>query len=161
MGSEMCIRDSISPKAKRKYRKVPSETRSLASSEASQRKTSSEVNRTLFDKANGSTSLKVHATSFGATRLTMKYLMRPATSVMAQGQQNGGDQFRCYTSLWAEQTQFARGSQQLLRAKQIANHRRKRRARRQQAEAEDNVVCTKRDTRDQPRVFASKCDACV
>ena len=53
---------SVSPKSIRKYRKVSSETRSLPTSEASQGKAFSNVNRTLFDKAISSTSLAVCAT---------------------------------------------------------------------------------------------------
>jgi len=52
----------------RKYHKVLNETGSLASSETSQGKAFLEVNCTLFDKANGSTSLEVHTSSLGANR---------------------------------------------------------------------------------------------
>ena len=57
------------------------------------------------------------------------------------------------------QTQFAGGSQQLLRAKQIANHRQRRQAHHQQIEAEDGDTGTKREARVQPHLSATKCDA--
>ena len=77
---------SISPKAMRKYRKVPSKTRSLASSKTFQRKAPLEINRTLFDRANSSTSLDVHASSFGANTACNEVSQEARkTSAMAQG----------------------------------------------------------------------------
>jgi len=88
-----------------KNREVLSETRSLASSEASQGKASLEANCTLVNKVNSSTSLQIRATSFEAnmacdevSQVTCK------TSVVVQDQHNGRDQSRRQLSLEAQQT---------------------------------------------------------
>jgi len=92
---ELLSSGSISSKAMRKYCKVSSETRSLASSEASQRKISSEVNCTLFNKANSSNSHEVHATSFGANTVHDEVSQETRkTCVFAQGQHHDRDQSR-------------------------------------------------------------------
>ena len=84
------------------------------------------------------------------------------TDVLDQGQFHGRDQSRGQASRKAQlsdqdaslmvrfdtkHAQFIGGSQQLLGAKRIADRRLRHRARRQQAEVEDNSVCIKRDTR--------------
>jgi len=118
---------SISLKAMRKYRKISSETRSLTLSEASQRKTSSEVNHMLFNKASGSYSLEARATSFGANTFRDEVSQETRkTSVLAQGQHHGRDQSRRQACLkaqlseqdaslvvhfYTERAQFTRGSQ--------------------------------------------------
>ena len=89
----------------RKYRKVSSETRSLISSVASQGKASLEVNRTFFNKANGSTALEVYAISLEANTTCDEVSQETRkTNVMAQSQYNDKDQSRYQTPLKAQQT---------------------------------------------------------
>ena len=73
---------SISPKSTQEYHKVSSETGSQVSSEASQRRASSEANRTLFDKANGSTSLEVQAITLGDNKACDEVSQELARSVL-------------------------------------------------------------------------------
>ena len=86
----------------RKYRKVSEETRFLASSEASQEKTSSKANRMPFNKANCSTSLKVHETSLEANSACDEVSKETRkTCIMDQDQHNDIDQSLCQASLEA------------------------------------------------------------
>ena len=96
----------------RQYCKVSSETHSQVSSEAFQRRDSSEANHKLFDKANGLTSLEVRATSLGANTTCDEVSQETRkTSAAAQGQHNDRDQSRRHTPLEVEQIQFAGGLQ--------------------------------------------------
>ena len=112
---ELLSSGSISPK-------VSSRTHSQVSSETSHREA-----HTLFDKASGSTSLEGLTTSRGSNMAYDNVSQGTCkANVLAHGQHSGGGQSRCQTSPKAQQIQFARGSQQLLQAKQNVNRRRRR-----------------------------------
>ena len=127
------------------------------------KKASLEANRWLFDKANDSTSLEVltishgvNTTCDGVSQETRK------VSVLVHSQHRDEDPSHCQTPLEARQTQFVGDSQQLLRANQNDDHRRRCQACCQQVEeVENSVVNTTREARIQPCIFAKKCDARV
>ena len=107
---ELLSSGSISPK-------VSSKTHSQVSLEASHGEAD-----TLFDKASGSISLEGLTTSRGAN-MTCDNVSQEThkANVLAHDQHSGRGQSRCQIPPKAQQTQFARGSHQLLLAKRIAN----------------------------------------
>jgi len=146
---------SISSKSTRQYKKVSLETRSQVFSKTSQRKP-----RTLFDKAIGLTFFEAPTASREANMLCAN--VSQETHAMTHGQYCDKKQSRRRTLLEASQIQFAKDSQQPLRTSHNVDCRRRRRARRQQAEAieaKSSAVVAKREAQVETRVSVAKRDA--